>query len=49
MSNEILKENGMEMANNGVVITESSTPLPPGVKLPIYMDYHHHAHGPPCP
>ena len=29
-----------DMANNGVVITESSTPLPAGVKLPIYMDNH---------
>jgi cysteine desulfurase len=29
-----------EMANNGVVVTESSKPLPAGVKLPIYMDNH---------
>lgn len=29
-----------DMSNNGVVITESSTPLPAGVKLPIYMDNH---------
>src|ERR1700759_2154199 len=29
-----------EMSNSGVVISESSTPLPPGVRLPIYMDNH---------
>jgi cysteine desulfurase len=29
-----------EMSNTGVVITESATPLPPGVHLPIYMDNH---------
>jgi cysteine desulfurase len=29
-----------EISNNGVVVTESSTPLPPGVHLPIYMDNH---------
>src|ERR1700742_2442042 len=29
-----------EMSNNGVVISESATPLPKGVKLPIYMDNH---------
>src|SRR5438067_3029807 len=29
-----------DMSNNGVVISESSTPLPPGVRLPIYMDNH---------
>ena len=29
-----------EMASNGLVITESSKPLPAGVKLPIYMDNH---------
>ncbi len=39
MSNE-LKENGMEMMDNGVVIAESREPLPAGVKLPIYMDNH---------
>ena len=39
MSNE-LKENGMEMMDNGVVIAESKEPLPAGVKLPIYMDNH---------
>ena len=39
MSNE-LKENGMEMTDNGVVIAESREPLPAGVKLPIYMDNH---------
>ena len=39
MSNE-LKETGVEMSNNGVVIAESREPLPAGVKLPIYMDNH---------
>ena len=39
MSNE-LKENGMEMMDNGVVIAASREPLPAGVKLPIYMDNH---------
>src|ERR1700760_3875906 len=29
-----------DMSNSGVVISESSTPLPAGVKLPIYMDNH---------
>ena len=29
-----------EMSNNGVVVTESATPLPEGVHLPIYMDNH---------
>src|SRR5579864_9320161 len=29
-----------EMSNTGVVISESSTPLPEGVHLPIYMDNH---------
>src|SRR6202044_1605125 len=29
-----------EMSNTGVVISESSTPLPAGVTLPIYMDNH---------
>src|SRR5256885_14097236 len=29
-----------EVSNTGVVISESSTPLPPGVRLPIYMDNH---------
>ena len=29
-----------EMAHNGLVITESSEPLPAGVQLPIYMDNH---------
>src|SRR5712672_3727329 len=29
-----------DMSNNGVVISESSTPLPPGVRLPLYMDNH---------
>src|ERR1700748_1404041 len=29
-----------DMSNTGVVITESSKPLPPGVHLPIYMDNH---------
>src|SRR5260370_10394452 len=29
-----------DMSNNGVVISESATPLPVGVHLPIYMDDH---------
>ena len=29
-----------EMSNNGVVVTEATGSLPPGVKLPIYMDNH---------
>src|SRR5260370_9303725 len=29
-----------DMSNNGVVISESTTPLPAGVHLPIYMDNH---------
>ncbi len=29
-----------DMSNNGMVITESKAPLPPGVTLPIYMDNH---------
>jgi cysteine desulfurase len=29
-----------EMSNNGMVVTKSSTPVPAGVKLPIYMDNH---------
>lgn len=29
-----------DMTENGVVISESATPLPAGVKLPIYMDNH---------
>lgn len=29
-----------DMSNTGVVVTESSTPLPEGVHLPIYMDNH---------
>src|SRR5712671_6912634 len=29
-----------DMSNNGVVISESATPLPVGVHLPIYMDNH---------
>ncbi len=39
MSNE-LRETGVEMTDNGVVIAESREPLPAGVKLPIYMDNH---------
>ncbi len=39
MSNE-LRETGVEMMDNGVVIAESREPLPAGVKLPIYMDNH---------
>jgi cysteine desulfurase len=33
-------ENSSNMTHNGVVITESATPLPEGVHLPIYMDNH---------
>src|ERR1700679_14711 len=33
-------ENSSNMTHNGVVISESSTPLPAGVHLPIYMDNH---------
>jgi cysteine desulfurase len=33
-------EQTSNMTHNGVVITESSTPLPEGVHLPIYMDNH---------
>jgi cysteine desulfurase len=33
-------EQTADMTHNGVVITESSTPLPEGVHLPIYMDNH---------
>ena len=29
-----------EMSNSGMIITESATPLPAGVTLPIYMDNH---------
>jgi cysteine desulfurase len=29
-----------EMANNGLIITQSEKPLPPGVHLPLYMDNH---------
>jgi cysteine desulfurase len=29
-----------DMSNTGVVVTESSSPLPEGVHLPIYMDNH---------
>lgn len=39
MSNE-LQETGVAMTDNGMVISESSMPLPAGVKLPIYMDNH---------
>ena len=33
-------ERTSEMTHNGLVITESKEPLPPGVQLPIYMDNH---------
>ncbi len=33
-------EQTADMTHNGVVITESSEPLPAGVRLPIYMDNH---------
>ncbi len=29
-----------DMANNGLIITDSAKPLPPGVTLPLYMDNH---------
>ncbi len=29
-----------DMANNGLIISESTQPLPPGVTLPLYMDNH---------
>jgi cysteine desulfurase len=31
---------GSNMSNSGVVITNSATPLPEGVHLPLYMDNH---------
>ena len=31
---------GANMSNSGVVITQSATPLPEGVHLPLYMDNH---------
>ncbi len=31
---------GANMSNSGVVITQSATPLPQGVHLPLYMDNH---------
>ncbi len=33
-------EQTSDMTHNGLVITESKEPLPPGVQLPIYMDNH---------
>ena len=41
MSNEV-SNNGAQndMSNNGMIISESKTPLPAGVTLPIYMDNH---------
>ena len=41
MSTEI-SHNGSnnDMANNGLIITESAKPLPAGVTLPLYMDNH---------
>ena len=30
----------MSSNGNGIIVTESSTPLPEGVHLPIYMDNH---------
>src|ERR1700733_8426819 len=41
MSNEV-SNNGAQsdMSNNGMIISESKTPLPVGVTLPIYMDNH---------
>ncbi len=41
MSNEISNNGSInDMANNGLIITESTKPLPPGVTLPLYMDNH---------
>ena len=41
MSNEISNNGSFnDMANNGVIISESAAPLPPGVTLPLYMDNH---------
>jgi cysteine desulfurase len=31
---------GSDMSNSGVIITQSATPLPEGVHLPLYMDNH---------
>jgi cysteine desulfurase len=31
---------GSNMSNNGVIVTNSSSPLPEGVHLPLYMDNH---------
>src|ERR1700678_4346989 len=41
MSNEV-STNGTQndMSNNGMIISESKTPLPADVTLPIYMDNH---------
>ena len=38
--NAAVMEQTADMAHNGLVITESNEPLPPGVTLPIYMDNH---------
>jgi cysteine desulfurase len=41
MSSEISNNGSVnDMANNGLIISESSKPLPPGVTLPLYMDNH---------
>jgi cysteine desulfurase len=43
MSNEdSISQNGAgsDMSNSGVIISHSSTPLPEGVHLPLYMDNH---------
>jgi cysteine desulfurase len=42
MSDNGISQNGAgsNMSNSGVVITHSSTPLPEGVHLPLYMDNH---------
>ena len=39
---EPISHNGSsnDMANNGLIITESAKPLPEGVTLPLYMDNH---------
>jgi hypothetical protein len=31
---------GSDMSNSGVIISNSATPLPEGVHLPLYMDNH---------
>ncbi len=41
MSSEVFHNGEInDMSNNGMIVSESSTPLPAGVTLPIYMDNH---------